>query len=377
MRTIFTITNLVRTSMFGLLALISYASNGQQCISYPMDGSCPYTVQYTFDNLLPGETAGFSGDFEYDGPSSPNANASTGIKSTLPFAATKTLISPSITAPQNFSEVGFRFKVAGSAVVTSFDVYLQSVATSTMYPLCSNVPVFYQGNAFAEFCMDAPVTQAVSDLLEGTAVKLVIVFHLSGGGNQVVTVDDFGLFIDGALIPLPVNFKSLTVRKASTGASLVWEVSDEMNVLHYEIERSTDGRNFTKIGTVSASRATSYSFVDTKSSTGVVYYRIRSVDADGKYKFSTVVSYSNGKSVVILKAFPLPAQNTLTVQHEPILGKGQITISAQDGRIMKVVSPASGSTQTLVDLSNLSRGMYLLQFVNGDEQVQTLKVVKQ
>ena len=382
MRTIFTITNLVRTSMFGFALLAIQPAFSQtssptcQNVSFVAAGGCTTPVTYTFENLVPGgDLDGFSGDFEYGGPNSPNANSSVYLKSTLPFGTPKILTTAGFVTTTPAQEIDYTFTIGGNATVTSFDVDLVDGAGNFVMDLCTGIVPVYQGSSTTTVC----ITSVLAGQPAGS-YKLRFTFNVSQSGgspNAYITFDDFGLLSGGNAIVLPVNFKSLVIRKATTGANLIWEVSDEMNVLHYEIERSTDGRNFTKIGTVAASKSTSYSFVDTKQSAGVVYYRIRSVDGDGKYKFSTVVSYSNGRSVVILKAFPLPAQNTLTVQHEPILGKGQITISAQDGRIMKMVSPAAGSTQTVVDLSNLSRGMYLLQFANGDGQLQTLKVVKQ
>src|SRR5688572_20171000 len=123
MRTIFTITNLVRTSVFGLLTLSTFTVNAQQCVSASLD-ACQIPITYNFDNLTPGSTAGFSGDFEYDGPSSPNANASTGIQSTVPLTPVKNLISPAFPVPTAVGgEILLRFKIAGSATVTSFNLF--------------------------------------------------------------------------------------------------------------------------------------------------------------------------------------------------------------------------------------------------------------
>lgn len=174
----------------------------------------------------------------------------------------------------------------------------------------------------------------------------------------------------------PVNFTSFDAKKLTIGTQLSWKVGTEENVSRYEIERS-NGSSYVAVGSVLASGQSSYSFTDPQGSQGTVLYRIKSVDNDGQYKYSTIISLKNGIASIILKAFPIPARNVLTVQHPIITENAQITIAAGDGRTVQSILPAKGSMQTDVKLDGLKTGIYLLRFSNGDGQLQTMKIIKQ
>ena len=120
----------------------------------------------------------------------------------------------------------------------------------------------------------------------------------------------------------------------------------------------------------------SYSFVDPKPSS-ISYYRIKSVDGDGKYTYSTVTLVKAGKSMIVLKAFPSPFTKNLSVQHATANGSSLISISSEDGRFIKTVVPVTGTQQTDINLSSAAPGLYLIRFTNGNKDVETLKVLKQ
>jgi Secretion system C-terminal sorting domain len=210
----------------------------------------------------------------------------------------------------------------------------------------------------------------------GQRFQIKITLNLTGTTNNTVTIDNFATNLTESSVVLPVKFSSLDARTTNNSVSLKWTVGSEINVTGYEIEKSSDGRNFSKIGFVSAAAQTSYSFVDTKPSP-VSYYRIKSVDGDGKYAYSTVTLLKAGKSTIVLKAFPSPFTNSLSVQHGTAAAGSLITINSEDGRLIKSVSPVPGTQQTDIDLSTAKPGMYLIRFAIGNNDVQTLKILKQ
>lgn len=173
---------------------------------------------------------------------------------------------------------------------------------------------------------------------------------------------------------LPVNFISLDLKKDVSGVKLTWKVAEEMNVLKYEIERSADGKSFMKAGEVAASMQTQYSFIDAQTPAG--FYRIRSVDQDGSYKYSAVLRYSGGKNAIVIKAFPSPVHNTITIQH-PAIKNSSIEISSVEGKVMKSVKPAAGLQQTTIDLSELRTGLYFVKYKDESGASEIIKITKQ
>lgn len=178
-----------------------------------------------------------------------------------------------------------------------------------------------------------------------------------------------------ASLPLPVTFAGFYAKNSNGSTSLTWKVATESNVSGYEVQRSIDGSNFSKIGFVAATNSSSYSFVDSKGGS-VVYYRIKSIDVDGKYSYSIVANIKGLESDVVMKSFPMPVQSQLTVQHSAAGSNSKLEIISADGRMIKALALAEGAQQTSIDLTSAKSGVYVVRFVSG-LNIQTSKIIKQ
>jgi hypothetical protein len=179
----------------------------------------------------------------------------------------------------------------------------------------------------------------------------------------------------GAFIPMPVTFSGFYAKQASNGVLLTWNVGTEQNVNGYEIQKSIDGASFSKIGFVAATNQNTYSFHD-EAVAGSVYYRIKSIDNNGKFLYSSVISLKAEQSSVVLKAFPSPVQNQLTVQHNVVNGQSKIEVVAIDGKLVTSTNVNANSQQTTIDLSATKAGIYFVRFISQNT-VTSLKVIKQ
>jgi hypothetical protein len=217
--------------------------------------------------------------------------------------------------------------------------------------------------------------------VEAESFGIALVIRNNSSANKQITaeIDEISLTITyDVQAPLPVNFVSFKGYKTMTGNELVWKVAEQVNVKGYDVERSSDGIQFSKIGYVAASEnQDSYTFTDIQPTPGTVYYRIKNVDNDGAYKYSTVVAIKNGAASIVLKAFPIPAQNQVTLQHNEAGNSAIISLVGFDGRMVKTIRPTAGSMQTEINLTGLPSGMYVVRYDNGKGQVEMVKVVKQ
>jgi hypothetical protein len=280
--------------------------------------------------------------------------------------ATYTLTTPAYTTFSN--ELNLKFYLTGSSKITSYTLAVQTAAGTTTIGTITG----------GSNGVDDQQCLSITDWnITNQSFRFVISFTLASGssGNKQIVFDDY--FIHGVIeaITLPVSFSSFNAKAASAGVALTWNVGLEESVSSYEVERSSDGKNFTKISSVAANGQTSYSFTDAKS-LSVAYYRIKSIDANGKITYSAIVSLKGGMSVVLLKAF-MSTPTTLIVQHDAAQSGSRISISSADGRLIKSQVPSMGSQQTSVDLSSAITGLYLVRFDNGNGQTGTLKVMKQ
>jgi hypothetical protein len=113
--------------------------------------------------------------------------------------------------------------------------------------------------------------------------------------------------------PLPVTLLEFTARTQQELVALSWRTASELNSARFEIERSLDGRYFSKIGEVSASGTTTathqYHLTDAILPVGasVLYYRLRQVDFDGTAVYSPVQTVLTERAEPTLALYPNPA----------------------------------------------------------------------
>ena len=126
-----------------------------------------------------------------------------------------------------------------------------------------------------------------------------------GTGNDI-TVSGWGN-------PLPLQFGAVGAIKTERGVHVKWTAYNENNVGHFEVERCfSNGSTFIKIGSVvSFNRSTisNYYFLDEEKMLGMIYYRIKAVDLDGKIWNSPIVRVLISNIGMGLKIFPNPIRN--------------------------------------------------------------------
>lgn len=172
-------------------------------------------------------------------------------------------------------------------------------------------------------------------------------------------------------------FTGVELKKTLNGTQLTWKISEWNSVSHFDIQKSSNNKQYTTIGSIGANERDVYSFTDRDPATGPAYFRIKSVERDGTITYSQVVSTGNEQATTILIAYPMPAQNEITVQHTLVLEKGLISVHTLEGNLVMAVPPCAGTMQTSLDFSYLKAGTYVLRFDSGNGKVDTLRIVKQ
>jgi hypothetical protein len=95
-------------------------------------------------------------------------------------------------------------------------------------------------------------------------------------------------------VSLPVVLHSFNATRSNNNSVVVkWSTSEEHNIGQYEVERSSNGRDFSPLGIVSSrnsSIAANYSFTDPNPVKGGSWYRLRIVEQSGVSKYSPIVA---------------------------------------------------------------------------------------
>jgi hypothetical protein len=179
-------------------------------------------------------------------------------------------------------------------------------------------------------------------------------------------------------VTLPVTLKSFDAKLVSGKASLKWVSSAEVNFSHYSVQRSFDGRDFSDVTMImsDAKKLNDVSYTYSENigkATGLIYYRLKMVDIDGKYKYS---------AIRILKMDASGAALTLSTYPNPVANELRITIPAQwqdrkvvydmfntEGKIVKrQVSERASQTEVLY-LSDVNVGSYVIRLSSGDQSL--------
>lgn len=107
-------------------------------------------------------------------------------------------------------------------------------------------------------------------------------------------ITDFSMWTAGSnTSPLPVELTSLTASVSGRDIALAWKTATEVNVSKFIVERSLNGK-WSNVGEVAAygnsSSPRSYSFVDKNLAVGKYTYRLKMVDNDGTFEYSSVMA---------------------------------------------------------------------------------------
>ena len=190
---------------------------------------------------------------------------------------------------------------------------------------------------------------------------------------------------------LPVTYTSFTATVASNNnVELNWTTENEINNSHFEVERSFgNGEGFTSIGSVSKSALLgagkhAYRYSDDAKELkgrGVIFYRLKQVDVDGKYKYSEVLAVKlQSKNDGSLQVFPNPFADKLELRFSvSVDAMAEIRIVSVTGKVVLInrTRVNKGPVQVKVGgLQQLTPGAYIAQLVIDGTVLESQKVIK-
>jgi hypothetical protein len=171
---------------------------------------------------------------------------------------------------------------------------------------------------------------------------------------------------------LPVTFTNIKAIQQNKNATVQWKVENQLNVTRYEVEKSANGNGFIKVSAVAANGANTssatYNWLDENTFAGMNYYRIKMIDADGKFSYSQIakLNFTTKSGIGI---YPNPVTNStyqlqMTGQQE---GKYQVNTYSSNGQKVCSNNVAYNGTDAVKTISlhkKLSQGLYKVEIVN-------------
>ncbi len=205
----------------------------------------------------------------------------------------------------------------------------------------------------------------------GGAGMWKVTFNVTGSGAFFVHTGNF---------VLPVTITNFKGENAGSVNKLYWSTSTETNNYGFELERSADGVNYSKI-TFVATKANggnstsqlSYNFDDVRPLVGANYYRLKQIDNNGKFVYSGVVVLNRKVSEITLtKVYPNPATREINVViTSPRSEKLTLVVTDLTGKVVMQTSTnvVTGDNQQQLNVSALAGGTYMIKAIcaNGCE----------
>jgi hypothetical protein len=181
---------------------------------------------------------------------------------------------------------------------------------------------------------------------------------------------------------LPVSLISITGRNKGKVNTVNWKTATEANSKSYEIERSAEGTNFETVVTMKSANNPAGSFYHyedniSRTNTRTLYYRLKMIDNDGRYTYSSIISINiEGRTEKIVLAGNPAKRNITIITPATLLQKPlQAEVINANSMVMKKIIVYTASTN--LDVSNLAGGKYFIRFMQGGTVLQTEGFVKE
>ncbi|WP_420151007.1 SdrD B-like domain-containing protein [Spirosoma sp.] len=233
------------------------------------------------------------------------------------------------------------------------------------------------GYTFSPVDAPRPSFQDFFDSDAGASGYSHVIYLNDGEVNNTI---DAGMFIKEPEGPLPVKLTRFEITKEGDNlAILTWETTEELNSSYFEVQKSADAKSWVDVANVHAkgnhTGLANYQYVDNGPYAGTNYYRLRMVDIDGTFAYSSIkaVAFEKAKKVHIV-SYPNPASDQIFIKNSSgfnIIGAQILDLS---GRVVLVEKPSTLAAG--IEVKSLPEGLYILSISleNGNTERQKVYI---
>lgn len=188
--------------------------------------------------------------------------------------------------------------------------------------------------------------------------------------------------VDGTILiggaGFPVTWLGLDAKTTDEGVAVSWATATELNNDYFEVERVLPNGETTIIGRMDAAGTAdserNYSMMDPTAPQGQLKYRIKQVDFDGGYSYSSFVEVVNVQEESLV--YPNPTNGTLFIALPAAdVGKVEVTVRDLTGR---TVFTTSSEGESIIELSieDQPTGWYLAETISSSGTRSETRVLK-
>lgn len=185
---------------------------------------------------------------------------------------------------------------------------------------------------------------------------------------------------------LATNLQNFTAEKKGNNVVLNWNAQNALDISKYDIEYSTDGKNFVSIAQLAANHQGAvtnynYNYPVGANNSGTVYFRIKQTSDNNKTSYSAVEKILLNAPTVGVAIHPNPAVTGMSLTFDHLLtGNYSIDLVNTAGQVVlnKKVKLANSNIIPISWINKPAPGIYFTRIVNtGSMEQQIIRLVVQ
>lgn len=170
---------------------------------------------------------------------------------------------------------------------------------------------------------------------------------------------------------VPVQLMYFRGKSEAERVRLSWATALEINSSHFNVERSTDLKEFATIGKLTSAgdsrQVINYSFLDEAPLPGVNYYRLKQVDKDGTSDYSKIIAVSPQAEATQFVIYPNPSDgSSVRLQFDNLELDRLRLITMLGQEIPFEIQATSNNNLTIRPYKTLENGLYFMTYQTPD-----------
>jgi hypothetical protein len=195
-----------------------------------------------------------------------------------------------------------------------------------------------------------------------------VAVNLNGGTSG----DETAIGTLATNVPLSVVFKTMEASLINNTPTCTWEVKDQTNIKQFQLQASTNGKDFNTLQNILPNASGKYVVTDaTNYTSNTIYYRVHAMLQNGTQTVSTIKLVNLNKTQdVSIYPTTLSANKILHISNSK--ADDVMYIYSLNGALLQTINC---NKQTTVDMASYASGMYLVVVKNQQQTVAQQKII--
>ncbi len=258
---------------------------------------------------------------------------------------------------------------AGTALQVSLNIVSHTVDAGVRTVIATRSIAGETGDHYTFEYADNGAEEYTTDIIFARGTSGLLSYHGSSnrGFSSITTV-------------LPVKLSKFTVSSNQKEVNLDWTIESEDNLDKFEVQRSTNSKEWNTIYSISNDdKIISYHYTDKTPLPGINYYRLKQVDIDESYQYSMIrsIEFSPSKVNKNIVLFPTASSDIIHIETiVPFDKTARIQVLNSSFHKVKDIFWESDSDDIDISVSDIPNGIYYV-IIKHQDWVSNARFIKQ